>query len=53
MMIVIGENTFEQVKELFECRSLGKATLKGKQNEVSVYEVVGAKGAAAGAATGA
>jgi adenylate cyclase len=40
-MVVIGENTHEQAKELFECRSLGKATLKGKEKEVAVYEVVG------------
>jgi adenylate cyclase len=44
-MVVIGENTHQMVKGLFECRSLGKATLKGKQNEVAVYEVLGAAGA--------
>jgi adenylate cyclase len=42
-MVVIGENTWDQAKELFECRSLGKATLKGKEQEVAVYEVVGAR----------
>jgi adenylate cyclase len=46
MMVVIGENTFEAVKGQFDMRSLGKATLKGKEREVSVYEVVGAVGAA-------
>jgi adenylate cyclase len=51
-MVVIGENTYEAVKELFECRPLGKATLKGKANEVAVFEVAGAKAAAVGAATG-
>lgn len=40
-MIVIGENTWQAVKDQFECRSLGTATLKGKANEVAVYEVVG------------
>jgi adenylate cyclase len=40
MMIVIGENTYEAVKDIFECKSLGKATLKGKSNEVGVYEVL-------------
>ena len=40
-MIVIGENTWQAVKDQFECRSLGTATLKGKTNEVAVYEVVG------------
>jgi adenylate cyclase len=40
-MIVIGEYTYDAVRRLFDCRSLGKATLKGKEKEVSVYEVVG------------
>jgi adenylate cyclase len=40
-MVVIGENTHQMVSDLFECRSLGKATLKGKQNEVAVFEVLG------------
>jgi adenylate cyclase len=53
-MAVIGENTYDAVKEIFDCRPLGKATLKGKAKEVAVFEVVGAKGATAqpGAATG-
>ena len=38
-MIVIGENTYDAVKDLFELKSLGKATLKGKQKEVAVYSV--------------
>jgi adenylate cyclase len=46
MMVVIGENTFEAVKGQFEMRSLGKATLKGKEREVSVYEVMGNQGTA-------
>jgi adenylate cyclase len=52
--VVIGENTYEEAKDLFDCRPLGKATLKGKANEVSVFEVTGLKGATAqpGAATG-
>jgi adenylate cyclase len=45
MTVVIGENTFQMVKGLFETRPLGKATLKGKENEVPVYEVVGLIGA--------
>ena len=40
-MVVIGENTYEAVKDLFECRPMGKATLKGKAKEVTVFEVVG------------
>ena len=53
-MVVIGENTYEAAKDIFDCRSLGKATLKGKANEVAVYEVTGLKGATVqpGAATG-
>ena len=46
MMVVVGENTFEAVKGQFEMRPLGKATLKGKEREVSVYEVVGSPGTA-------
>jgi adenylate cyclase len=44
-MVVVGENTYELAKEQFECRSLGKATLKGKEKEVAVYEVLGVAGA--------
>jgi class 3 adenylate cyclase len=49
-MIVVGENTFEAAKDLFECRSLGKATLKGKEREVAVYEVLAARDAGVRAA---
>jgi len=38
-MIVIGENTYEATKEWFVCRSMGEATLKGKEKRVTVYEV--------------
>jgi adenylate cyclase len=54
-MVVIGENTYEVVKDQFECRPMGKTALKGKAKEVTVFEVLGpAKpaSAAAGAATG-
>jgi adenylate cyclase len=53
-MVVIGENTYQVVKDLFDCRPMGKAILKGKAIEVSVFEVLAAKGVAAssGAATG-
>jgi len=51
MMIVIGESTYEAVDGLFEMRSLGKATLKGKQNVVAAYEVLGPLPAAAAAPT--
>ena len=43
MMVVIGENTYNAVKDLFDTRSLGKATLKGKEKEVAVYEVLSAR----------
>jgi adenylate cyclase len=46
MMVVIGENTYEAVKSQFEVKSLGKATLKGKEREVSVFEVLREVGAA-------
>jgi adenylate cyclase len=57
MMIVIGENTYLSVRELFECRSLEKQKLKGKELEVTVYEVMGqvessASAAHTGAASG-
>jgi adenylate cyclase len=41
MTVVIGENTQRAVCEEFELRSLGQATLKGKEREVAVFEVVG------------
>ncbi len=52
-MLVIGENTHRMVAGQFECRSLGSFTLKGKEREVSVFEVVGcARAEATGAAAG-
>ena len=52
-MVVIGQNTHEMVAGRFECKSLGSFTLKGKEREVSVFEVTGARpAAAAGAAAG-
>jgi adenylate cyclase len=46
MTVVIGGNTYEAVKDQFDCRSLGNATLKGKEKEVAVFEVVSALRAA-------
>jgi adenylate cyclase len=46
MMVVIGENTYEAVKDQFDCRSLGNAILKGKEKEVAVFEVTSALRAA-------
>jgi adenylate cyclase len=50
-IIVIGENTYAAVKNHFQIQSLGKATLKGKEKEVAVYEVQAALSAAVGAST--
>jgi adenylate cyclase len=49
MKVVVGENTYNEAKHQFECKSLGPATLKGKERTVEVYEVVGPVGMAAGA----
>jgi adenylate cyclase len=38
--IVIGENTYEAVKDLFTFLPLGARPLKGKEKQVSVYEVL-------------
>jgi adenylate cyclase len=40
MMIVVGENTYHAAREEFECRSLGRVTLKGKKNVLEAYEVL-------------
>lgn len=49
MTVVVGENTYNATKAHFEFRSLGPATLKGKERTVEVYEVLGPIGMAAGA----
>ncbi len=38
--VVIGENTYALVEGQFECRPLGSFSLKGKEREVRVYEVI-------------
>jgi len=40
-MLVVGEHTHTLVAGQFETKSLGSFTLKGKEKEVNVYEVVG------------
>jgi adenylate cyclase len=40
-MLVVGENTHSQVAGQFETRSLGSFTLKGKEKEVNVFEIMG------------
>jgi class 3 adenylate cyclase/FixJ family two-component response regulator len=39
--ILISENTYEKVKESFNCQFVGKVSLKNKQNPMNVYEVMG------------
>jgi adenylate cyclase len=43
MTVVVGENTYNATKELFEMKSLGKAALKGKTKEVEAFQVVSAR----------
>jgi adenylate cyclase len=50
MMIVIGDNTYQAAREHFEFRSLGRAALKGKEQEVDVHEVLASLRADDGAA---
>jgi adenylate cyclase len=38
--VVIGENTYALADGKFECRPLGSFSLKGKEREVRVYEVI-------------
>lgn len=38
--VVIGQQTLALVEGLFECRPMGSFSLKGKENEVLVYEVL-------------
>jgi adenylate cyclase len=38
--IVIGENTYAEVKDYFECESLGPQTVKGKKREIGAYRVL-------------
>jgi adenylate cyclase len=49
MTVVVGENTYNAAREHFEFKSLGPATLKGKERTVEVYEVLSAIGASASA----
>jgi len=41
--ILIGENTYEKVKDSVETRSLGKVKVSGKEELVEVHEVLGPK----------
>lgn len=44
--IVIGEATYEEVKEYFDCEYLGSQSVKGKKREVGSYRVLGQKAGA-------
>jgi adenylate cyclase len=41
--IIISEYTYEKVKEIVEARELDSVTVKGKENPVVVYDLVGLK----------
>lgn len=45
--ILISETTYEAVKNEFECRQMPEAHLRGKTKNLTFYEVVSAKAAAA------
>ncbi|MBK5269460.1 MAG: response regulator [Bacteroidia bacterium] len=38
--IIINENSFEKVKESFNCRKVGEISLKNKANSIMIYEVL-------------
>ncbi|MGZ4815013.1 MAG: CHASE2 domain-containing protein [Terriglobales bacterium] len=39
--IIIGENTYQQVREQFVCRDLDRIKVKGKTKPVKIYELMG------------
>jgi len=41
--IVVGQNTYEDVKDRFETRELGEFSLKGLEKSSTVYEIIGEK----------
>ncbi|MCU0382063.1 MAG: response regulator [Chitinophagaceae bacterium] len=38
--VIIGENTYEKVKESFKCNFVGEVMLKNKQSPAKIYEVL-------------
>lgn len=42
--LIIGEDTYEQIKDHFECRQLDLVKVKGKSKPVHVYEPIAPKG---------
>jgi len=41
--IVIGENTFNEVKDQFIIEPIGTHTVKGKKEKINAYRVIGEK----------
>ena len=41
--VIIGQQTYDQIKDIVEVRSAGTPTLKGKTELVNAYEVLGFK----------
>jgi len=39
--VIIGENTYQQVREQFVCRDLDRIKVKGKTKPVKIYELMG------------
>ena len=39
--IVIGQATFEQIKDLYHCEPLGPVQLRGKRQAIEVFRVLG------------
>ena len=42
--IVISEATYEEIRDLAEVRPLGSISVKGKEQKIVVYELLGMKG---------
>lgn len=38
--IIINENTYQKVKESFNCKKIGEVSLKNKSNPMGIYEVL-------------
>ncbi len=38
--IIISENSYEQVKQFFNCRKTGEVNMKNKEKAVNIYEVI-------------
>lgn len=38
--IIINENSYQKIKESFNCNKVGEVSLKNKSNPVVVYEVL-------------